>query len=204
MPPDSSEEIRRATAAGDTTRAIEILTGHLPLARRMAHAMLGPNNLLRRVMDSEDLTQETLARVLRAASRMRAETPAEVSAYLAVTMRNTLRDSYDKARTEKNDIERETRISHHGNEPPLAKQDPSPSQEAVAHETEARLMAAIDRLPANERDVIVLRRKGNLEYDAIARQLELPSTGAARALLARATSRLSTLLLDNTGNSGRS
>lgn len=78
--------------------------------------------------------------------------------------------------------------------------DPTPSQVAIGHEAELLLRRAVERLPAREQEAIVLRRYLELDTAEIAEALELPSAGAARALLARAQARLA-LLLD--AESGR-
>lgn len=50
------------------------------------------------------------------------------------------------------------------------------------------------RMPDPERQVILLRRYLGAEFGEIQDELELPSPGAARALLSRAQTRLAQLL----------
>ena len=74
--------------------------------------------------------------------------------------------------------------------------DTTPSNAAAHREDEARVRECIERLPPREREIILLRRYLALEMDEICTELELPSAGAARALLSRAQARLAALLGD--------
>lgn len=74
----------------------------------------------------------------------------------------------------------------------------TPSQTAQGHELERRIQVCLDRLPERERAAIVLRRYFDADSDEIQAELELPTAGAARALLSRAQARLARLL-DETG-----
>ena len=70
----------------------------------------------------------------------------------------------------------------------------TPSQVARGHELEERVRAALEQMPRREREVLVLKRYVGLDTAAIAVELQLPSDGAARALLSRAQARLAEML----------
>ena len=71
----------------------------------------------------------------------------------------------------------------------LAQGISSPSVQACRHEESLRLADALARLPANYREVIVLRHVQNLAFDQIAARMTR-SAGATRMLWARALEKL--------------
>lgn len=78
--------------------------------------------------------------------------------------------------------------------PDLASEDPTVTRVARGREIADRVRNSLDQLPDREREVIVLSRYMELPMTEVAEELGLPSAGAARALLSRATARLSGLL----------
>lgn len=71
----------------------------------------------------------------------------------------------------------------------LAAPGPSPSGEAARHEEQLQLAEALDRLPADYRQVIVLRNLQDLPHEEVARRMGR-TPGAVRMLWMRALAEL--------------
>ena len=71
----------------------------------------------------------------------------------------------------------------------LCSLEPSPSQHAIAHEQAERIERAMDQLPEDHREVLLLARIVGLPYAEIAARMER-SENAVRTLLSRASVRL--------------
>jgi RNA polymerase sigma-70 factor (ECF subfamily) len=76
-----------------------------------------------------------------------------------------------------------------------AEQAPGPAAEAVLHEEDARLAAALEALPEDMRAVVVGRVFQREPFEAVARALGR-SPGATRVLWTRAVRRLRLMLAD--------
>lgn len=74
----------------------------------------------------------------------------------------------------------------------------SASQQAIRHEGELRLAEALSRLPAEYRDVILMRNIEGLSHDEIAHRMDR-SAGAVRMLWVRALARLREEMLQMVG-----
>jgi len=61
-------------------------------------------------------------------------------------------------------------------------------------EQEERLQERLKELPEREREVVILRRYMDADFEEIREEMDLPSAGAARALLSRAHVRLAKLM----------
>lgn len=124
----------------------------------------------------EDLTQETLARMLAAQSRL---DPSALCPYAIVTARNLVRSW---ARAE----ERRQRLS-----PSVvdARRPEDPEQQAMEAEDRRVLAAALDQLSRPDRETLIAHDVEGVETAALARQLGT-SPGAVTLRLVRARARL--------------
>jgi RNA polymerase sigma factor (sigma-70 family) len=133
------------------------LTQCLPRLRRFAHG------LSRNASDADDLTQMTVERAL--ASRAQWQEGTKLDSWLYRIMRNlwidTARSRARKARVES---------------PPEAAEtigvDPRPGVEAAIDL--ARVMAAMSRLPDEQREVVALILVEGFGYREVAEMLDLP------------------------------
>jgi len=133
---------------------------------------------------AEDLLQETFLRVF--ARRGEYRPLAAFRTWLFTIARNLLIDHLRQ---------RGRRPEEEGEEHVSGRADPgaTPLQEAEAGELEARLRAAVLRLPPSQREVLLLSRLAGLDAEAIA-QITGASPAAVRVTLHRALRRLQELL----------
>jgi len=144
--------------------------------------------LSRNTTESEDLVQETCLRALRAIGGLRAE--GSVKSWLFTILRNIWLNQVRQRRTGPDLIELDAE-ENSVYEPADAAQDPHNGYvNRVEHE---QVRAAIQQLPVEFREIIILREYEELSYQEIATLLDCPP-GTVMSRLARARSRLRDLL----------
>ena len=144
--------------------------------------------LSRNSTESEDLVQETCLRALRAIAGLRAE--GSVKSWLFTILRNIWLNQLRQRRAGPDLIELDAE-ENSVYEPSDVKQDPHDGYvNRVEHE---RVRAAIQQLPLEFREIIILREYEELSYQEIAALLDCPP-GTVMSRLARARSRLRDLL----------
>lgn len=145
---------------------------------------------------ASDAVQQTLAVAWREWANCRAASDQQRLAWLRKILANQLgqlarqyttcqrRDVRREISLERSLAESSQRLEHF-----LADDQTSPSGAAVAREEQTRLAEVLEGLPANYRDVLVLRHLEELPFEEIARRLDR-SPGAVRMLWVRALARL--------------
>jgi len=139
--------------------------------------------LTRNDADAEDVVQDACLRAMRFFSSLRHE---NARAWLLTIVRNTW---YSRA----------SRRSPMSGEPSRATyQEPTdhsldPEERLLQQHTVARVRAALEQLPADYREVLLLREIEGLSYKEIAEVLSVPM-GTVMSRLARARERLMTVL----------
>jgi RNA polymerase sigma-70 factor (ECF subfamily) len=134
--------------------------------------------------EADDLVQMTLARVLQGVGRLRAE--ESFLAWLFTIARNVRLSVLDARR-------REQKVLVVGLEAADAAADPRPSalETEIEGQRLAALEAAIERLPRQQRQCLVLRVRTELSYEEVAATLDLSVRTVRNHLaLARRTLRL--------------
>jgi RNA polymerase sigma-70 factor, ECF subfamily len=154
---------------------------------------------LRARVSPSDVVQETFFEAHRDFAQFRGQSTAEFVAWLRkIVVNNILRVVEQHLHAEKRDVRREVSLQEIGRrleqstvhlESLLAEEADSPSRCAVKHERELELADALAQLPADYRDVIVLRHIEGLPFDTVAARMER-SAGAVRMLWLRALKRL--------------
>jgi RNA polymerase sigma-70 factor (ECF subfamily) len=184
VPPEQDvHRLLQRIAAGD------LLAVHLfyrrvePFLRGLARRWLDVR--LRRHLDSNDVVQSVMRRIVGASTKARFEDEARALAWAATIVRNRIRAEARRAK------------SHRGEEPTTSIEEsvlegstPSPVDSASNAEEVQALRTAMDALPEDEREAIVLHDFHELEFAQVAKVLKRPSADAARKLHARALARL--------------
>ena len=152
--------------AGDHAAMVQLVARH---QRALLNFFLRYTGELAR---AEDLTQETMLRVLKSASAYRPLAPFGV--WLFRIAKNLCLNELDARRTRIRRIDEE-----HG-------AVGSPEEQMDRAEHEARIRQAIRRLPERQRLALVLHRFEGLQMSEIAQVMET-NAGAVEALLSRAT-----------------
>ena len=144
--------------------------------------------LSRNSAEAEDLVQETCLRALRAIDGLRAE--GSVKSWLFTILRNIWLNQLRQRRTDPDRIELDADESGSG-EPADLTQDPHTDYVSKVEREQVR--AAIQQLPVDFREIVILREYEELSYQEIAALLDCPP-GTVMSRLARARSKLRDLL----------
>jgi len=138
--------------------------------------------------EAEDLVQETCLRALRAIDGLRAQ--GSVKSWLFTILRNIWLNQLRQRRTAPDLVELDA-DENAASEPVDVSQDPH--AEYMTRVEREQVRAAIRSLPAEFREIIILREYEELSYQEIAAILDCPP-GTVMSRLARARSRLRDLL----------
>lgn len=157
---------------------------------------------LRAKVDASDLVQQTLFEAHRDFERFEGKSEAEWFAWLRRILTHNALDlvrQYHGAA--KRQAKREVSVdAGNGSSlqrgPQLACTEPSPSQQVIARDEQLRVAAALARLTADHREVIVLRNLERLPFDEVARQMHR-SRPAVQMLWMRAMKKLEEQLCED-------
>jgi len=154
---------------------------------------------LRKRFDSSDLVQETLLKAHEGLAGFKGTSEAELVKWLQEILGNVVADEVRKARTQKRDVTIERSLddvvagSSAQLNAYLRSGGPSPSEQMERQEQLLRLAVAIDRLPCDQRDVVIHRDLLGTPVREIAELLERTEKSVA-GLLLRGRHRLRELL----------
>lgn len=150
---------------------------------------------LRRKVDASDLVQETMLEACRDFERFDGRTEQEWLAWLKKILSHNAADFVRRYRgTAKRAAGREVPFrdpadSHAPGAPEPAAVQPTPSQEFFLLDTEFRVTAAMETLPPDYQEVIVLRNLERLSFNEVAERMER-SRPAVQMLWMRAIRKL--------------
>jgi RNA polymerase sigma-70 factor (ECF subfamily) len=145
--------------------------------------------LTRDPVAAQDVAQEAMLRALRYFHAFRGEAPRP---WLLRIVRNTWTDMRAKSGANDRPLEEiEDR----------AAEGPDPEQSALAGDRRRHVAAALAALPAEAREILVLREIEDLSYKHIASVLDLP-VGTVMSRLARAREKLAAELAGRLGRRG--
>ena len=146
--------------------------------------------------DASDIVQQTLIEAWRSAAQFRGQTEAERIAWLRQILAHVLAHEVRRyGGTLKRDVGREFSLeksieqSSQRLDGILVSAITSPSQQAARQEQQVLLAETLERLPADYRQVLVLRHLEGLSHDEIAQRMGR-SPGAVRMLWMRALEEL--------------
>ena len=182
-----------ARGAGDSAlgRRLEAHRDYLTILARM---QIGQR--LQGKVDPTDVVQETFLHAVRDFAQFRGTSDQELAAWLRQILAARLADQVRRyCGTQARDVRLEQALqveldqSSQALDRGLVSRLSSPSQQAVRHEQATWLAGALERLPADYRDVLVLHHLEGCDFPEVARRLGR-SVEAVKKLWARALARL--------------
>jgi RNA polymerase sigma-70 factor (ECF subfamily) len=183
-----------ALRRGDPSAQGKILLRYEPWLRLLARVQIDSH--FQGKFDASDIVQQTLLEACRAFPQFRGQTEAELTAWLRQILVHVLAHEIRRFHgTQQRDVSREVSLEQSLAQSSqrlgevLAASGSSPSQQAVRHEQEMQLADVLARLPADYREVIILRNLEGLPHDEVARRMGR-KPGAVRMLWVRALARL--------------
>jgi RNA polymerase sigma-70 factor (ECF subfamily) len=185
----------RAGSAQALGEALEACRGYLLL---IAQRELGPD--LQAKAGASDLVQQTFLEAQRDFARFQGDEEGEWLAWLRRLLLNNLANFVrDYRETAKRQVSREIRLpevysSRPGDLAPPAPA-PTPSKQAMAHEHAAIVLVALDQLPPDYRQVVMLRYQDEKSFEEIGAIMGR-SANAVRKLWLRALERLKQDLIE--------
>lgn len=175
----ATTELLRMARDGDLHARDQLLARYLPRLRRWAAGRLPM--YARSLLDTADLVQETLARVVEGLDRIEVRGPGGFQAYVRQAVLNRIRDQVRWAAR---------RPGPDGVPETLNDPSPSPLENAIGADVLARYESALERLSDVERELLHLRIELDFGYEEIAAMTGKPSRDAARMAIQRALARL--------------
>lgn len=143
-------------------------------------------HFLRNQSDAEDVVQDAFLLALRKLNTFQGN--SQFYTWLYRIARNT---AISKLRRKKPTVSLDATIAKQRLDFP--DDGPAPSDQMERRERQMGLMAAMDQLSGEHREILILREMDELDYETISEILELP-TGTVRSRLHRARSQLKELL----------
>jgi RNA polymerase sigma-70 factor (ECF subfamily) len=150
--------------------------------------------LTRNQSDAEDLVQETYVRALPAMGNLREG--SNIKSWLFTILRNAWLNQWRRNRSQARLLDHDGKDDGTSN---LVATSKDPYEEYVSKTECSRVREAIERLPAEFREIIALREFEGLSYHEIAAILDCPP-GTVMSRLARARSKLRILLTTTTNS----
>jgi RNA polymerase sigma-70 factor, ECF subfamily len=148
--------------------------------------------LSRNPTEAEDLVQETCLRALRAMERLRPD--SNVKSWLFTILRNVWLNQLRQRKTAPDIVNLD---GEEDGENRAVDSSKDPHAAYVSDLERERVRRAIERLPLEFREIILLREYEELSYEEIAAMLQCP-VGTVMSRLARARSKLRDLLVATT------
>jgi RNA polymerase sigma-70 factor (ECF subfamily) len=190
--PAVTRELLAGAQAGDAAATDALLRRYTPFVLRVVGLRMGEP--LRNVLEREDLVQEALLHAFQSLERFEHGSEGSFKSWLATIVARRVSAAWREQKTQRRGDGRERPFAAAASSLLSARLfpggGPTPSADAAARELEERIESALLALPERERRAIELRRLCGLEYAEVAAELELATEGAARALVARALTRL--------------
>jgi RNA polymerase sigma factor (sigma-70 family) len=182
---DSTLTLLTRAKAGDPDALSDLFARYLPMLSRWARGRLPL--WARDAADTQDLVQITLLQTFRKIEGFEHRGEGALQAYLRQALMNRIRDELRRA-------DRRPAAEPLDEEAP----DPglSPLEAAIGAENVDRYDAALERLTAGERELIVARVELGLTYVEVAAATGKPTPNAARMAVARALVRLAEEIRD--------
>jgi RNA polymerase sigma-70 factor (ECF subfamily) len=194
MPDVPFETLLNDARRGESPAQGDLLRRFEPWLRLLARVQLESRFAAK--FDASDVVQQALLEAVKAFPQFRGSTEAELTAWLRQILAHALAHEIRRYHgTAKRDISQEVSLDAELAQSSqrlgslMAESGPSPSQRASRREMDVVLAEVLNRLPADYREVIVLRNLENLPHETVAARMNR-SPGAARILWVRALAAL--------------
>jgi RNA polymerase sigma-70 factor (ECF subfamily) len=172
-------ELLRLAKVGDARARDQLLTRYLPRLQRWAEGRLPM--FARGLLDTADVVQDTLLRVLEGLDRIELRRPDGFQSYVRQAVLNRIRDEVRWAAR---------RPGPDGVPETLADPSPSPLENAIGANLIERYERGLARLDEDDRQLLHLRIELDFDYGEIAEMTGRRSRDAARMAIQRALARL--------------
>ena len=176
---DATRELLHRAKEGDREALEQLMSRYLPRLRRWASGRLPM--YARSLLDTADLVQDTLLRVIEGLDRIEVRGPGGFQAYVRTAVLNRIRDEVRWAGR---------RPGPDGIPETLPDRQPTPIENAIGAELLERYEAGMARLDERNRQLLHLRIELDFDYDEIAAMTGRESRNTARMAVQRALSRL--------------
>jgi RNA polymerase sigma-70 factor (ECF subfamily) len=164
-------------AAGDEAACTELVGEHQRMVIQLAMNLLGDRD------EALDLSQEVFLRVFRTIYRFRGQSSLRTWIYRIAVNQARNRHRFWRRRHRADQVSLDEHLATHGEF--VSEGDATPERVLAQKELAARLQAALDRLPFDQRTAIVLREIDGLSYEEIAFSLGV-AIGTVKSRLTRA------------------
>jgi len=175
----ATRDLLRSAKDGDEKALAALMGRYVPRLRRWASGRLPMH--ARSLLDTSDLVQETLLKVLQGLDRIEVRGPGAFQAFVRQAVLNRIRDELRWAKL---------RPGPEGVPESIADRTSTPLENAIGADVLDRYERALATLTEEERELLHLRIELDFDYDAIAGMTGRPSRDAARMAVQRALARL--------------
>jgi RNA polymerase sigma-70 factor, ECF subfamily len=165
-------------AAGEQAACAELVSGHERMVYQLALHLLGDRD------EALDLSQEVFFRVFRTIGSFRGQSALKTWIYRIAINQARNRQRWWRRRHQADQVSLDQHVAAHG-ELRQPGEHTSPDRAYARKELAEKLWTALDRLPFDQRTVIVLREIDGLSYDDIAFSLGV-AVGTVKSRLTRA------------------
>jgi RNA polymerase sigma-70 factor (ECF subfamily) len=165
-------------AAGEQAACAELVSGHERMVYQLALHLLGDRD------EALDLSQEVFFSVFRTIGSFRGQSALKTWIYRIVINQARNRQRWWRRRHKSDQISLDQHVAAHGDLRQPGEHT-SPDRAYARKELAEKLWTALDRLPFDQRTVIVLREIDGLSYDDIAFSLGV-AVGTVKSRLTRA------------------
>ena len=175
-------------AARDEAACAELVTEHQRMVYQLSLNLLGDHN------EALDLSQEVFLRVFRTIHSFRGQSALRTWIYRIVVNQARNRQRWWRRRHKAQQVSLDDHLRDHGELPELNDSE-SPDRMLGRKELAARIRAALDDLPFDQKTALVLREIDGLSYEEIGFSLGI-AVGTVKSRLARAREALRGQLRD--------
>ena len=164
-------------ASGDEAACAELVAEQQRMVIQLAMNLLGDRD------EALDLSQEVFLRVFRTIHRFRGQSSLRTWIYRIVVNQASNRHRFWRRRHRADQVSLEQHVAAHGDL--MSTGEPAPDRVLAQKELAVRVHHALDKLPFDQRTVIVLREIDGLSYEEIAYSLGV-AVGTVKSRLTRA------------------